>query len=244
MHQLGLDIRDNTDDALAAQREQGNHLIVITGIDVQLVSAQLGDLCNLRNVAGSFLDAVDQRVLAQLQHACQGVACRFCLCPVYGCLIFLCLQNMQHLFQCNQLHVPAGGCCFREIEGLVGVAFFQLIQHADFRPDDKFLLFAFGRMLDDACGGADVICQPCHSFRTFGMHQNLCIGVCVLQLLYLGRRDILYEDLAVVCYINSTAEIKSWSDVSVTSANAVQIVRNLFSGLNRQPLSPMKETPQ
>lgn len=36
-----------------------------------------------------------------------------------------------------------------------------------------------------------------------------------------------YEDLAVVCYINSTAEIKSWSDVSVTSANAVKIVRNL-----------------
>ena len=28
-----------------------------------------------------------------------------------------------------------------------------------------------------------------------------------------------YPDLAVVCYINSTAEIKSWSDVSVTSAN-------------------------
>lgn len=36
-----------------------------------------------------------------------------------------------------------------------------------------------------------------------------------------------YDDLAVVCYINSTAEIKSWSDVSVTSANAVKIVRNL-----------------
>lgn len=36
-----------------------------------------------------------------------------------------------------------------------------------------------------------------------------------------------YEDLAVVCYINSTAEIKSWCDVSVTSANAVQIVKNL-----------------
>lgn len=39
------------------------------------------------------------------------------------------------------------------------------------------------------------------------------------------RRE--YPDLAVVCYINSTAEIKSWSDVCVTSANAVQIVRNL-----------------
>ena len=36
-----------------------------------------------------------------------------------------------------------------------------------------------------------------------------------------------YEDLAVVCYINSTAKIKSWSDVSVTSANAVKIVKNL-----------------
>lgn len=36
-----------------------------------------------------------------------------------------------------------------------------------------------------------------------------------------------YADLAVVCYINSTAEIKSWSDVCVTSANAVKIVKNL-----------------
>ena len=36
-----------------------------------------------------------------------------------------------------------------------------------------------------------------------------------------------YDDLAVVCYINSTAEIKSWSDVCVTSANAVKIVSKL-----------------
>ena len=36
-----------------------------------------------------------------------------------------------------------------------------------------------------------------------------------------------YDDLAVVCYINSTAEIKSWSDVCVTSANAVKVIRNL-----------------
>ena len=34
-----------------------------------------------------------------------------------------------------------------------------------------------------------------------------------------------YEDLAVVCYINSTAELKEHSDVCVTSANAVKIVR-------------------
>ena len=37
----------------------------------------------------------------------------------------------------------------------------------------------------------------------------------------------LYDDLAVVCYINSTAEIKTYSDVCVTSANAIKIVRNL-----------------
>lgn len=39
------------------------------------------------------------------------------------------------------------------------------------------------------------------------------------------RRE--YEDLAVVCYINSTAEIKSYSDVCVTSANAIKVVENL-----------------
>lgn len=36
-----------------------------------------------------------------------------------------------------------------------------------------------------------------------------------------------YEDLAVVCYINSTAEIKALSDVCVTSSNAVAIVKKL-----------------
>lgn len=37
----------------------------------------------------------------------------------------------------------------------------------------------------------------------------------------------LYEDVAVVCYINSTAELKVHSDVCVTSANAEKIVRAL-----------------
>ena len=36
-----------------------------------------------------------------------------------------------------------------------------------------------------------------------------------------------YEDVAVVCYINSTAETKCYADVCVTSSNAVKIVRNL-----------------
>lgn len=36
-----------------------------------------------------------------------------------------------------------------------------------------------------------------------------------------------YEDLAVVCYINSTAALKSYSDVCVTSSNAERIVKAL-----------------
>ena len=36
-----------------------------------------------------------------------------------------------------------------------------------------------------------------------------------------------YEDVAVVCYINSTAELKTMADVCVTSSNAVKIVKNL-----------------
>lgn len=36
-----------------------------------------------------------------------------------------------------------------------------------------------------------------------------------------------YDDLAVVCYINSTAEVKCHSDVCVTSSNAVKIVKTL-----------------
>ena len=36
-----------------------------------------------------------------------------------------------------------------------------------------------------------------------------------------------YDDLAVVCYINSTAELKCQSDVCVTSSNSVKIVKSL-----------------
>lgn len=36
-----------------------------------------------------------------------------------------------------------------------------------------------------------------------------------------------YPDVAVVCYVNSTAEIKAYSDVCVTSSNALKIVKKL-----------------
>jgi quinolinate synthase len=43
----------------------------------------------------------------------------------------------------------------------------------------------------------------------------------------IARMREKYPDLAVVCYINSTAELKCHSDVCVTSSNAVRIVRAL-----------------
>ncbi|MBQ2901418.1 MAG: quinolinate synthase NadA [Agathobacter sp.] len=36
-----------------------------------------------------------------------------------------------------------------------------------------------------------------------------------------------YDDIAVVCYINSTAEVKACADVCVTSANAIKVVKAL-----------------
>ena len=36
-----------------------------------------------------------------------------------------------------------------------------------------------------------------------------------------------YDDVAVVCYINSTAELKTMADVCVTSSNAVKNCKKL-----------------
>ena len=44
---------------------------------------------------------------------------------------------------------------------------------------------------------------------------------------YIARVKEQYEDLQVVCYINSTAQLKALSDVCVTSANVVDIVKEL-----------------
>lgn len=46
-----------------------------------------------------------------------------------------------------------------------------------------------------------------------------------IEKIELLRRE--YEDLAVVCYINSTTEVKAHADVCVTSANAMKIVKAL-----------------
>lgn len=44
---------------------------------------------------------------------------------------------------------------------------------------------------------------------------------------FIERVREIYEDLAVVCYVNSTARIKALSDVCVTSSNALAVVSSL-----------------
>ncbi len=43
----------------------------------------------------------------------------------------------------------------------------------------------------------------------------------------LRERKKQYPDAAVVCYVNSSAEVKAESDIACTSANAVQVVKSL-----------------
>lgn len=54
---------------------------------------------------------------------------------------------------------------------------------------------------------------------------------CPMALMASGERvreaKAKYPDAAVVCYVNSSAEVKAESDIACTSANAVQVVKSL-----------------
>lgn len=59
---------------------------------------------------------------------------------------------------------------------------------------------------------------------------NLCADCPMAHMVSDGLIEEMrrsYDDLAVVCYINSTTELKRKSDVCVTSSNAVKIVKAL-----------------
>ena len=59
---------------------------------------------------------------------------------------------------------------------------------------------------------------------------DLTADCAMAHMVAMGKIDEMrnkYEDLAVVCYINSTAELKAKSDVCVTSSNAISIVKAL-----------------
>ena len=61
------------------------------------------------------------------------------------------------------------------------------------------------------------------------MPDNLanCLMAHMADIDYIEKLRKEYDDLAVVCYINSTAELKVHSDVCVTSSNALKIVKAL-----------------
>lgn len=65
--------------------------------------------------------------------------------------------------------------------------------------------------------------------KTVIMPDNIadCPMAHMVDVDYINEVRNKYEDLAVACYINSTAEIKALSDVCVTSSNAVKIVKSL-----------------
>ncbi len=48
-----------------------------------------------------------------------------------------------------------------------------------------------------------------------------------INLKQLREFKVKYPDIPVVCYVNSTAEVKSESDICCTSANAINVVRSL-----------------
>lgn len=54
-----------------------------------------------------------------------------------------------------------------------------------------------------------------------------CLMAHMVDMKTLKKIKETYSDLAVVCYVNSTAELKCESDVCVTSSNAVKIVKSL-----------------
>ena len=54
-----------------------------------------------------------------------------------------------------------------------------------------------------------------------------CPMACMADAERIQRMREQYEDLAVVCYINSSAELKQYADICVTSSNAVDIVKKL-----------------
>lgn len=75
-------------------------------------------------------------------------------------------------------------------------------------------------------GESAAILNPQKKVLMPDMHAD-CAMAHMVDLKKIEELQKSYEDLAVVCYINSTAEIKSYSDVCVTSANAIKVIENL-----------------
>ena len=57
MRILRSDIRENGNHTEASERHDRNNLIIIAGVELDIITAELLDLCNLRNIAAGFLDS-------------------------------------------------------------------------------------------------------------------------------------------------------------------------------------------
>ena len=68
----GGNVGKNRDNALGSQREQGNDLVIVAGVDGQVVAAEGADLGHLADVAAGLFDAHDVGVLCQRRHGGGG----------------------------------------------------------------------------------------------------------------------------------------------------------------------------
>ena len=82
----------------------------------------------------------------------------------------------------NQLHG-------KEVEILVGAVILEMLCDADFRSNDEFLFVGALGVLNDARGGTDVVRLLTHGGDTFGMHEQLGVGI-----ERLGTLDLLHCD--------------------------------------------------
>ena len=62
-HQLGGDIGHNRDDAFGAQGHHRDHLIIIAGPDVKIISTEVSGMGNQGKISAGLLDTVDFGVL-------------------------------------------------------------------------------------------------------------------------------------------------------------------------------------
>ena len=73
---LGSLLRKNVgkhgDNALSAKRHYGNYLVIVTGIDVDIVAAKVRDLCDLGNISACFLNCNDVRMLCKNCTGCRS----------------------------------------------------------------------------------------------------------------------------------------------------------------------------
>ena len=94
-------------------------------------------------------------------------------------------------------------------------------------PEKRKQYDQFGHAAFDGTGGAGGFGGFDFSGADFSDMDAVCPMALMVTKEEVEEARRKYDDLAVVCYINSTAEVKSWSDVSVTSANALKIIRKL-----------------